>query len=1539
MDEVKGSLNDFPAHAVAIVGLGGRFPDAPDLEAFWKNLAAGVESLTSFTDAELDAAGVGALLRNDPSYVRKGTVLEGAEDFDAAFFGVSPRDAQIMDPQQRIFLECAWEALEHAGYAPGSISQAVGVYAGASINSYLTTQIVRDPALAAAAGGYQLMLGNDKDFLCTRVAYKLDLRGPAITVQTACSTSLVAVQIACRALERHECDMALAGGVSVMFPLRAGYLYQEGMILSPDGHCRPFDESARGIRPGAGCGIVVLKRLADALADRDTIHAVIRGAAVNNDGAAKAGYTAPSIDGQVEVIATAQMLAGVAPRSIGYLEAHGTGTPLGDPIEIAALHRVFRADADLTRFCRLGSLKANIGHLDAAAGVAGLIKTVLALTHREFPPLASLRSPNPQLELDSGPFVVNTQREPWAAGDTPRRAGVSSFGIGGTNVHVVIEEAPALAPISAEPPSPQLLVLSARSAAALEAAGERLADHLAREPAQSLADVAWTLQAGRRAFEHRRVVVACDRAQAIERLRTGARASADNVHKGGERPVAFLFSGQGSQYPGMGAALYHSAPAYREAVDRCAEVLRTPLGIDLRTVLFAHADDPAIHQTRLAQPALFVTEYALACLWQRLGVQPAAMLGHSIGEYAAAHLAGVMSLEDALLLVTERGRLMQAMPAGGMAAVHLDADELTRRLADGDAAAAGVSLAAVNAPQLCVIAGPLPALGAWIDRLQMAGIETRMLHTSHAFHSAMMDPVLEPFTERVARVTLRAPAVPYLSNVTGQWITAEQATSPEYYARHLREPVRFGAGVAVLAADPALHLLEVGPGQVLTALCRQALGRDGSRRVSASLAAARDPATEVQAHLEALGRLWIAGVTPRWTALHERVAPRRVPLPTYPFERKRFAIDARPVSSPVPATAPRVEPLRSSDPSDWSYVPTWVRDVAFDASPARLAGAWLVVGGPQGLVESTLQAVARAGGRPVRVEYGGALETIAPDHFRIRASARGDHAAIVRALGEAGVAVSGVLLLAPVDRAAAPGQASGDAMRDYDGLVAIAEAVAAAPHARVRLIVACAGAFSVLDEPVADADRLLVLGAALVLPTEKPGLTVRIVDLESLAEPAATVLVSEAAAADQEPLVAYRSNRRWLRRFERCPLPPSIDERLLTHQGVVLITGGLGGIGLALAVRLARRRQARVVLTGRSAPPEREAWDRWLADHPADERNSAVILAVRAIEAAGGAAIVAIADAADESAMRGVIDAVRSRWGPIDAVVHAAGVAGYGPTFSRTVADSRAVIRPKVGGLEVLVRLLGETPLQWVALMGSISAVVGSEGIADYAAANAWLSGFVESSQRPPAWRRMAVVEWGAWREIGMAAKVTVPEAQRELWKASLRQGIGTEEALDLFERIVTSGRERVVVLPQDLRRLLEQGRLASAGASGPAAAPPRVPRAASGVAASAAGGLAGSVGAQGSPLELQLVSIWVELLGVEPIGLHDDFFELGGHSLLATRVLARIREHMGVTLVLRDVFEAPTVARLAARVAAAEPADQQGAADDPGGDREELEF
>ncbi|WP_437896241.1 type I polyketide synthase [Sorangium sp. So ce124] len=877
-----------PGLDIAIIGMAGRFPGAPDVAAFWRNLCAGVESVSILTDEELLGAGVDPALIARPEYVRARAVLDDIELFDAELFGFTPREAAALDPQHRLFLECAWEAFESAGIDPERAGGPVGVYAGSSLSGYLPHLFPDGPRLQSAAD-IAALLALDKDFLTTRVSYKLNLEGPSIAVQTACSTSLVAVHLACQGLLTGDCDLALAGGASVSVPQKSGYLYQEGAIASPDGHCRAFDAAARGTVGGSGVGVVLLKRLDDAIADRDAIIAVIKGSAVNNDGRAKVGYTAPRIDGQARAIRAAHAAAGVDAGSITYVEAHGTGTPLGDPIEIAALTQVFRATTDRKGFCAIGSVKTNVGHLDAAAGVTGLIKAALAVARGRIPPSLHFRAPNPALDLENSPFRVAAELTAWSTPGAPRRAGVSSFGIGGTNAHVVLEEAPP--PPEADPPRPcELLVLSARSSASLERLTDALAEHLETHADLELGDVAFTQQLGRRAFGYRRAVVCRSREEAARALRDRSDAVRTGGPAAGPRAVAFLFPGQGTQRPEMGRDLYETEPVFRAEVDACASLLQRHLGTDLRTLLFpapADVEEAArrLDRTSMTQPALFVVEYALARLWMAWGVTPDAMLGHSVGEYVAACLAGCLSLEDAVALVAARGRLMEATPDGAMLAVSAAEAEIAGWIGDE------VALAAVNGPRQCVLSGRAAAIQRVEQELAGRGIEARRLRTARAFHSHLMDGALAAFREAVGRVTLRTPRIPWVSNVTGTWITAAEAQDREYWVRHLRSTVRFADGVRTLREKAERIFLEVGPGQTLTALSRQLAGE---ALALASMPMGREPANQGAAGaalLDAAGQVWAAGAAVDWAGLQAGRHRRRVALPATPFERKRYWLE------------------------------------------------------------------------------------------------------------------------------------------------------------------------------------------------------------------------------------------------------------------------------------------------------------------------------------------------------------------------------------------------------------------------------------------------------------------------------------------------------------------------------------------------------------------------------------------------------------------------------------------------------------------------
>lgn len=902
---------------LAVIGLACRFPGATDVDAFLELLRAGREGVSHFTPAELIAAGIDPALVARPDYVPAHGILPDPGRFDAAFFGYSPREAELLDVQQRVFLETAWTALEHAGYNPTRLDGPCGVFAGSGFNTYLLHHIAANPAVVASAGGFQVMLANDKDHLATRVAYKLNLTGPALTLATACSTSLVAVHQAAQSLLAGECDLALAGGVSIRLPQVAGYLHQQGMILSPDGHCRAFAADAAGTVGGNGVGAVVLKRAADAMADGDTIHAIMRGSAINNDGAAKVGYTAPGPDGQAAVIAQALAVAEVSAAAIGYVEAHGTGTKLGDPIEIAALTRVFRRDTDRRAFCALGAVKTNLGHLDAAAGIAGFIKTVLSLREREFFPTLHHHAPHPAIDFAASPFTVATVHAPWPAPPDghPRRAGVSSFGIGGTNAHVILEEAPA--PPVAPPPPPgdatHLFVISART----PAARDQLGAALARYPyAGAARDAAFTLARGRSAFAHRGAFHGPNLATAREVARDDA---------GSGRRVAWLFPGQGSQTPGMAAALHAADPLFRRTLDDiCARFQPHLDGVDLRALLLADPADEAaattLARTELTQPALFALGHALAIRWFALGLTPAALLGHSIGEWVAATLAGVFSLEDVLPLVAQRGRLMAAQAPGAMLAVGLEETAARTDLPPA------LTVAALNAPDQTVLSGPAAAIAAHAAALAARGVSAMQLRTSHAFHSPAMAPAAEALGRALAGVKLSPPQIPFVSNVTGTWITTAEATDPAYWARQLLAPVRFADGVAALLGDGPTLLLEMGPGRTALGLARRhAAWNDTHRAISLT-------GTDLSA---VLAKVWCAGGAVDWSHHYADRPARRVPLPTYPFGGEVYWIHA---------DSPLVGDRRP--PSEWLHLPAWQRVAAPIPTAPVDAGSWHIIGGP-----------------------------------------------------------------------------------------------------------------------------------------------------------------------------------------------------------------------------------------------------------------------------------------------------------------------------------------------------------------------------------------------------------------------------------------------------------------------------------------------------------------------------------------------------------------------------------------------------------------
>ncbi|MEM7586726.1 MAG: type I polyketide synthase, partial [Acidobacteriota bacterium] len=1178
---------------IAIIGMSCRYPGASTVDAFWHNLREGLECLSELTDDELAEAGVPPELIADPNFVRRASVLHGIEDFDARFFGYTPLEVTIMDPQHRLFLECAWEVLEHGGYDPGRYELPVGVFTGAKTNTYLFNVVAqrdRFPGL----DNFQIALGNDLAAMATRVSYKLDLRGPSYALHTACSTSLVAVHLACQSLLLDECSMAIAGGAAINYPQKTGYAYQKGGILSPDGSCRTFDADAAGSNFGNGVGAVLLKRLDDALADGDHIHAVIRGSATNNDGAAKASFTAPGVEGQTAVLLEAMAVAGIEADDIDYIEAHGTATDLGDSIEMLALTQAFRASSQRQGFCALGSAKTNLGHLETAAGVAGLMKTALALEHSELPPSLHYERPNPKIDFDSSPFEVNAELRPWPQPPAGRRriAGVSSFGIGSTNAHVLVEEAPRRQPTTATR-GIQVLPLAARSAKALEAMSLNLADHLERHPELELADVAHTLQVGRRRFSHRRAVLASTPAEAVERLRADGSQPGHGftVEDANEQSgVSFLLPGLGDQRLHLARELYDNDPVFRQALDEAFAALRPHVGEDLLPVLYPErtadssaasgapdlrrmlgrgesAKTPAAERldaTRLSQPVLFAVELSLARLWMAWGVTPRAMLGYSLGEYATAHLAGVLELEDAARLVARRAQLIDDLPAGAMLGVSLPEDELVPRLGDR------LSLAAINGPQLTVAAGPPEAVEALAAELSEEGVACRPIATTHAFHSRMMEPIADELSSLVAEFDLQEPKIPYVSNVTGTWITADEATDPGYWARHLCAPVRFADGVATLLDALPQALLEMGSGTSLATFVRlnEACEKALAARVATSLAApgwTGGDGDDKAALRMAFARLWAAGVDVDWPKLHGEDVRRRVPLPAYPFERERLWLDAPEAATGATASgsahdsaqsgaageSPTQVTLEREALEDWIYRPTWSPVDMPARDDEAITGPVLVFSDGGSLAEA-LTARLSDGGRVVTqvwpaVDDAPAGEDLGSGVWRSDASSY--------VLDPHQPEAYGVLLeaLAADDRRpataahlwslSAPDELTRARALGFDSLLFFAQAHGRRATSEPLAITAVtAGTQRVLDDDPVAPERALIVGPAKVIPQEMPGVSCRLIDLPHAVDAARDTVPVEAMLdelavtatdATAHELVTYRNGERRQQDFER----------------------------------------------------------------------------------------------------------------------------------------------------------------------------------------------------------------------------------------------------------------------------------------------------------------------------------------------------------------------------------------------------------------------
>lgn len=1360
---------------IAIVGMSAHLPGAASLAEYWRNLRDGVSSIRRLTEDELVEAGVSPGLLRHRDYVPFAAPLDGFDQFDAEFFGLSPKDAAILDPQHRQFLECAWEALENAGHTPDRHDGRIGVFGGCGMGSYFYFNLCSNPDLVEGTGMFLLRhTGNDKDFLTTRVSHIFDLDGPSVNVQTACSTSLVATHYACQSLLNGECDMALAGGVTIELPQGQGYLYKENEILSPDGQCHAFDHRAQGTVFGSGAGVVVLRRLSDALEDGDHIWAVIKGSAVNNDGAAKAGYLAPSVEGQSEAIAEAHAIAGVTADSIDYVECHGTGTYLGDPIEVAALTQAFHATSDRVGHCRIGSVKTNIGHLDTAAGVASLIKASMALHHRQMPPSLGFEKPNPTIDFETSPFRVNDRLTDWAASDHPRRAGVNSLGVGGTNAHVVLQEAPPAQPSEESDWPFQILTISGRTKAALDENAARLAAHLRANRDQSLADVAWTLKEGRKAFEKRRVIVASDHLDAA-RLIEQNDTRRFHTHQALSKPdTVFLFPGGGAQYAGMARDLYETEPVFAEWMDRGLAHLQTLEQRDIRALWLPEAGkepqaNAALRQPSLQLPLIMIVEYALAQLWMSWGIEPAALCGHSMGENTAACVAGVMSFEDCIGLVHLRGTLFDTVEKGGMISVALPARELEPLLGDE------LDLGAINSPGLSVASGQSGALLDLEEDLKRREIDFQRIPIDIAAHSRMLEPILDRFRNYLASIPLNPPKIPITSNRTGLFMTNEQATSPDYWVSHLRGTVHFARCLETLSEKANRIFLEVGPGKALSALARQSEGISANQVLSSL----RHPEEEIEDDrhmLEVLGRFWALGGNFDWEQIWGDAKRSRVPLPTYAFQRSRYFIEpGKPQAQSVPDYLTRIDGIEN-----WAWTPVWKPQYAASPVDARRElhkaekQSWLFFMDDAGVASSAVRKLRDVGHAVIEVWPGDSFARLDESTY-VLAPERGreGYDLLFRDMLARGLVPSRIAHFWAVtkDQSHRPGSSFFHRIQEHGfySLLFIAQAIADDTLPKpTQITVFTNGAAAMGDEVLKSPEKAILSGPVRVIPREIPGLSVASVDIvlpdapkKSVFLKAASQKVYSSACDDLTDLVledliarpsstitALRDGRRYEQSLQKTALDAQSDTPI--HPGgTYLITGGFGGIGQTVARSLAAQK-CTLILTARDPMPERSLWDRFLRHHAPQDKQVRRIRAVQELEALGATVRTYAADVCNLADMTTVVDDSLAQNTRIDGVIHAAGVMDDSPLLAKSTASVERVFSAKIHGTKVLDQLFADGSTDFIAVFASSSTQTAPAGQIDYVAANDYLNAFALS--RKGGRTKVVAINWGIWSEVGMAA-------------------------------------------------------------------------------------------------------------------------------------------------------------------------------------------
>ncbi|WP_306352314.1 non-ribosomal peptide synthetase/type I polyketide synthase [Flavobacterium sp. '19STA2R22 D10 B1'] len=1458
---------------IAIIGMSIKTPGARTISEYWNLLEKGQEPSYRFTEEELLASGVSRSLINNKNYVRSGFYLKDRNFFDASFFGYMPSEAQLLDPQTRLLHEVVWSALEDSGYNPLNYRGLIGLYAGNKAN--LGWQAYN--LLAENSGkidGYTASYLQDKDFANSLIAYKLNLKGAVNTVNTACSTSLVAIHHAAKSLLSGENDLAVAGGVSLQIGRKEGYIYQEGMISSPDGHTRSFDVLASGTVESEGAGVVVLKKLDKAIADGDNILAILKGSAINNDGNRKVGYTAPSVDGQIEVIKKAQQFSQVDPRTISYIETHGTATKLGDVIEFEALRQVFGNTGD--KYCGLGSVKSNIGHLDTAAGVAGLIKTVLCLQHQKLAPSLHFNTPNPELRYENSNLYINDTLSPWISSyDGPRRAGVSSFGIGGTNAHIILEEY-SIQDEVLKTDKPQIFTLSAKTATALERSIVELQSFLQEKESVNLSNAAWTLQSGRTTFKHRMSFTASDRATAIERLEQGSYFR-NQIHGDVKKKVVFMFSGQGSQYVNMGKDLYASQEVFRETLDECFSIAEQISGNRYKEILFSE-DANLIHETQNTQPILFVFEYALAKQLMHYGIQPDMMIGHSIGEYVAACLSGVFSLEDAIKIVIKRGSMIQSLPSGSMIGVGLRPEIANKYTTEA------ISIATINSKERCTFSGTDEAIAALCEQLTEDGISYQSLQTSHAFHSSMMRPIEEEFTNFMETITIHTPKIPYISNVSGKSITIEDLNQKSYWSDHIRKTVRFEEGLENIVSQDHVVLIEVGPGSTLYNFARSYARQSETIRACNVVRHPKEEENDTSYFLNGIGKLWTFGVPIPWNEFHGNTPRHKISMPTYAFEPVVYSV-AENLNELLSQDIFSREIRKNSEISQWFYQPTWKRDNRVTICEQVNKEDWYIVFlNDNSFSRLLINELAKTTTNIITVYAGNEFVKVSDTSYEIDLGNSADYQRIFDGLSSNTIHPKHIIQLLNINSV----RQENDRLEKQQGfysLLYIAKALTGIKE-RVNVSVVTQELHKVFGNEDSPALVSLIEGILPVISQENPELQTRNIDVRVSEANTDTVLqlVREIQDVTPDRFVAHRLENRWVKVYDRIDVSNNIPvtSSKIKNKGVYLITGALGELGFVLAEYLLEKYDASLILTGRTFVSEK--------DQDLTKYNRLQLLLEK------GNVAYFKANASDKSGMLTALSQGTAIFGEIQGIFHTAGVI-TGPSIRRGIhllkeEESEIQFEAKVKGVEVLMDLFKDQPLDFCVFTSSLATVIGGKEFAAYAAANAYMD-YVANAQ---CIKNSISINFdglsfnGETEELVLDPSELIEVIEHSLSRLSASQLVISVGDLEKrIQRWVAPATAKKEIMEKELLKVTTHT-IDRSSLSTPFARPE-------------------------TETENKLYNLFEEFFEIKGIGIDDDFFEMGGDSLKAMTISNSIHKIFNVELNLKDFFMNSTIRNLSKEI------------------------